>query len=166
MLFDQCIVIWSRCVGKSGGLPDTSTDSFVKNCSCATQGTKRRVWEASVSSLKSKKVKGAHSLGSSDTDSFWSLGSKSYKNDTCHECSMGTSKDKLLPGVAPECLSNGTDGVKDTGNCTTVYCLPEVTAGTEICLRRECFSIMLMNIADDNKKVHLTKVHLVFTIYG
>ncbi|KAK2976131.1 hypothetical protein RJ640_010666 [Escallonia rubra] len=44
------------------GLSQIEADGDVKHCSCSALGAKKRIWEASHTSLKSKKVKGGHQI--------------------------------------------------------------------------------------------------------
>ncbi|GFP90911.1 mediator of DNA damage checkpoint protein 1 [Phtheirospermum japonicum] len=95
------------------------------NCSWSVQGTKR-AWEASCTSLKSKKVKGTHS-------SDWHLGShgpvsSNSMNEKNEECRTVNLSDE------------------------DVYICPEIPSTAK------CNKIMLMNIADDEKKSRLTKI--------
>ncbi|KAL5743829.1 hypothetical protein ACOSQ2_026945 [Xanthoceras sorbifolium] len=122
-------------------------DSDAKNCSCSTQGTKRKVWEASLSSLKSKKVKGSHHVDCQ-------LSSKFVSED--HE-TLEISGSKALVEVTPgDPLTSSylKNDAKDKPICIT----SAAPTSKELQLRGECFKIMLMNIADDSKKTHLTKV--------
>ncbi|CBI30067.3 unnamed protein product, partial [Vitis vinifera] len=100
------------------------------NCSCSAHGAKKRVWEASLSSLKSKKVKGSHQIGC-QLDSNWDIVSGNGKIDNvCFVgCSLGTTRNESLSELSFELQEKG-----------------------------EGFRIMLMNIADDTKKAHLTKI--------
>ncbi|KAJ0088475.1 hypothetical protein Patl1_32416 [Pistacia atlantica] len=83
-------------------------DTDAIHCTCSAQCAKRRIWEASLSSLKSKKVKGSHHV----------------------DCQLDYTSGLVSEGlISKELLSNG-----------------------------ECFRIMLMNIAECSKKMHLTKV--------
>ncbi|XP_024025448.1 uncharacterized protein LOC21398602 [Morus notabilis] len=104
-------------------------DADVMRCS-STQGSgAKRVWEASLSSLKSKKVKGSYLVGC-QSGSNWSLDSESGRDGSCyHTCPLVASENKSLTGLPPKDPSTS-----------------------------KCFKIMLMNIADDTKKEVLTKV--------
>ncbi|ESR34458.1 hypothetical protein CICLE_v10006800mg [Citrus x clementina] len=124
------------------------TDTGAKHCSCS-QGTKRR-WEASTSSLKSKKVKGS-SCADCHLDSDRSLASAGGET-------VGLSGCKPLREITPsnhvtvDCTGN--DAKEDRPVCTTSVAF----ISKEFQSNGKCFRIMLMNIADDSKKVHLTKV--------
>ncbi|XVE61075.1 hypothetical protein DITRI_Ditri06bG0010700 [Diplodiscus trichospermus] len=124
-----------------------------KQCSCSSQGTKRKVWEASSSSLKTKRVKGAHQIDNHQNgcqlDSNWHIILDSERND-----SRLDSADKSLVEVTP--------GVSLVNNCMgserPSCMMPEALTTNELQSNRECFRIVLMNIADDAKKTYLIKV--------
>ncbi|KAF5802303.1 putative transcription regulator GNAT family [Helianthus annuus] len=104
-----------------------------KRCSCSSSGAKKRTWEASHTSLKSKKVKGGH-LIVCQSDS----GCVSKSNERCMDVSPITiSMNKGLADITPTLggpLSN--DNTQKTS----------------------CYNIMLMNIVDDAKISNLTKI--------
>lgn len=127
------------------------------HCSCSTQSVKR-VWEASLSSLKSKKVKGVH-LHHFHSDSNKSFVPKSNGCDTCSQaCSLANSKHEILASVSPKNPS--------TSNYTQNFCkeFGSVNVPSEDLVCEELhtlgksFKIMLMNIADEAKKTQLMKV--------
>ncbi|KAI3867878.1 hypothetical protein MKW92_046551 [Papaver armeniacum] len=123
-----------------------------KHCSCSGQGVKRRAWEASLSSLKSKKVKGGHcsdchvdftcdlSLECDRANISGSLGSSGDKS-----CSL-----KTLP------MLNSCQVIHDAESRLANILIDE-GRGHEL-LTGECHRVMLMNIADDVKKSFLTKI--------
>ncbi|KVI12108.1 Acyl-CoA N-acyltransferase [Cynara cardunculus var. scolymus] len=130
------------------------SDGDAWHCSCSSSGAKKRTWETSHTSLKSKKVKGSH-LKVCQSDS----GCVSRRNKTsgcCMDASpMTIAKDEVadftptLGGPlshihALECSL----GARTTNNHGCVELLSE----------RNCYKIMLMNIADDAKKSNLTKI--------
>lgn len=134
------------------------------HCSCYTQGTKRRAWEASLSSLKSKKVKGSHQLDC-ELDSSWGLDSESHRIDCCFNgCSLGISKGSSFVEATPtdpltsSCMGNNAKESR------SVDMTSEALASKELQSKGECFRIMLMNIADFTKKRHLTKVNPIYLI--
>ncbi|KAK9289461.1 hypothetical protein L1049_007616 [Liquidambar formosana] len=141
------------------GITSTGADADVKHCSCSTHGVKRRVWEASVSSLKSKKVKGCH-LIDCQLDSDWDFVPESDgRNDSCFdECSLGTSRNKSLVEVTPRDYLTSTDIEKNVEECRPVTTMLKDQISEEPVSKGDCFRIMLMNIADDTKKTHLTKI--------
>ncbi|MFS7943343.1 putative transcription regulator GNAT family [Helianthus anomalus] len=104
-----------------------------RRCSCSSSGAKKRTWEASHTSLKSKKVKGGH-LIVCQSDS----GCVSKSNERCMGLSPITvSMNKGLADITPTLggpLSN--DNTQKTS----------------------CYNIMLMNIVDDAKISNLTKI--------
>ncbi|XP_065856702.1 uncharacterized protein [Euphorbia lathyris] len=136
----------------SAELDKIVADSDVECCSCFTQG-KKRAWEASLSSLKSKKVKGSHRI-ECETESILGLGSGSDGRDPCyHGCSLGISKcSSFMETSAGDPL---TTNAKE-GRSTTVE--SGALISNELKPHGDRIRIMLMNIADDTKKTHLTKV--------
>ncbi|XP_044468617.1 uncharacterized protein LOC123198097 [Mangifera indica] len=118
------------------------------HCTCSAKRAKRRFWEASMSSLKSKKVKGSHHVDC-QLDSYSDLVSK-------RDEALVISGSKSLVDVTtsdPLTTSCIKTSAKDAAVCTLAGLV-----GKEILSKGECFRIMLMNIADDYKKMHLTKV--------
>nr|XP_043620177.1 uncharacterized protein LOC122592029 [Erigeron canadensis] len=113
------------------------TDGDTKHCSCSPSGAKKRTWEASHTSLKSKKVKGGHlAVCQSNSDCV-------ARNNITDKCCMDVSpitRDESLANFTPTLggpLSNSNDDKTQDINC---------------------YKIMLMNMADDAKKTHLTKI--------
>ncbi|XP_050245567.1 uncharacterized protein LOC126693588 isoform X1 [Quercus robur] len=139
-------------------LSEIGAEPNAKHCSCSTKGAKRRVWEASLSSLKSKKIKGSHSIDCQLDSCPKAL--ESDGNLSCfHGYSLDSSRNKSLLGVTPtasvrqsKCLKKSAEEHK------SVNIFPEGPASKELQSKGECFRIMLMNIADDAKKTCLTKV--------
>ncbi|KAK7852080.1 pax-interacting protein 1 [Quercus suber] len=139
-------------------LSEIGAEPNAKHCSCSTKGAKRRVWEASLSSLKSKKIKGSHSIDCQLDSCPKAL--ESDGNLSCfHGYSLDNSRNKSLLGVTPtasvrqsRCLEKSAEEHK------SVNIFPEGPASKELQSKGECFRIMLMNIADDAKKTCLTKV--------
>ncbi|XP_022924960.1 uncharacterized protein LOC111432350 isoform X1 [Cucurbita moschata] len=126
-------------------------------CSCSTQRAKRG-WEASLSSLKSKKVKGVH-LQHSHPDSNRSFVPESNGSDTCSQaCSLANSKHEILASLPPKNLSTS----KYTQNFCEEFGSVKVASEDLVCkglhTRGKSFRIMLMNIADEAKKTQLVKV--------
>ncbi|KAK7244490.1 hypothetical protein RIF29_39313 [Crotalaria pallida] len=109
----------------------------VKYCSQSTNSVKRS-WEASLSSLKSKRVKGLSQLIDCQSDSSWDLISEA---DPCF---------MEVPHVNPFITKNSEKFSVD-------YLHSEAPFNKEL-PSTKCFRIMLMNIADDAKKTQLTKV--------
>ncbi|KAA8518075.1 hypothetical protein F0562_015549 [Nyssa sinensis] len=141
------------CIKMANGLELTKTEAGadVKCCSCSTLGAKKRVWEASYTSLKSKKVKGGH-LMDCQLDSRDFVSGSDGRNDSCFDgSSLVSSRNKSFIEVTPKdpltCryLKNNAEESEFHGN-------------EELPLKQECFRILLMNIADDAKKSSLTKI--------
>ncbi|XP_062167869.1 uncharacterized protein LOC133874051 [Alnus glutinosa] len=148
------------CNKMTGGaeLSKKGADPNVKHCSCSTQGAKRRVWEASLSSLKSKKVKGSHSIDC-QVDSNCGLALGSVENDSCFQgCSLETSKNKSLVRETPRVPLSLNCVEKIAEEHGSVNVMPEALASKDFQSKGECFRIILMNIADDAKRTHLIKV--------
>lgn len=125
-------------------------NAAINNCSCSSQGTKRKSWdswEATLSSLKTKKVKGNHHIDCQiDSDYMVSDGGR---NCSCFNgCSFGISSGKSLEEVTP--------GISLIDERVPISMMPPLYE--EHAPKRECVRVMLMNIADDTKKAHLTKV--------
>lgn len=149
------------CNKMTGGaeLSKKGADPNVKHCSCSTQGAKRRVWEASLSSLKSKKVKGSHSIDC-QVDSNCGLALGSVENDSCFQgCSLETSKNKSLVRDTPKVPLSHNCVEKIAEEHGSVNVMPEALASKDFQSKGECFRIILMNIADDAKRTHLIKVY-------
>lgn len=132
--------------GKMEGRSEDDGDSF----SCSVKGNMKRTWETSCTSLMSKKVKGTHS---EDHSPSWTRYG-GVANSLDRNCSS-TIGSKFLPDTAPandsismhEKVKLGVSDItrKDFGT-------PENPSTTK------CHRIMLMNIADADKKSCLTKV--------
>lgn len=129
-------------------------DADIKQCSCSTQrlGAKR-VWEASLSSLKSKKVKGSHLVGCQLVSESGEDGS-SYRT-----CLLAASENKSLAGLP--CKDPPTNSYDENivESCAQGNIPSEVSVRKEFHPPGECYKIMLMNIADDTKKAALIKVY-------
>ncbi|MCL7026054.1 hypothetical protein MKW94_003847 [Papaver nudicaule] len=124
-----------------------------KPCSCSGPGVKRRAWEASLSSLKSKKVKGGHCDCHVDITCDLSLECDRANNSGSTGSSGGKSCSailKSLPLIHSCQLSHAAES--RSGNILTDEdCGNKLSTG-------ECHRIMLMDIADDVKKSFLTKI--------
>ncbi|XP_031736278.1 uncharacterized protein LOC116406184 [Cucumis sativus] len=124
------------------------------HCSCSKHSAKR-VWEASLSSLKSKKVKGVN-LDHFHSHSNKNLDPESDVYDTCSQgCSLANSKHEILSSIYPK---------NPTNQCTQNFCqeFGSVNVASEDLNSEENtlgkpFKIMLMNIADETKKTQLMK---------
>ncbi|BBH07257.1 N-acetyltransferase [Prunus dulcis] len=138
----------------------SGVDADVRHCSCSKQVScaKRKVWKASMSSLKSKKVKGSHQVGCQSESNF-SLVSETDGSDSClRGCSFVSYKDKPLVADPPRDLLGSSYKEKNAEECGPVNITSETLVRKEFQTQREFFKIMLMNIADDTKKANLTKV--------
>ncbi|KAI3471642.1 hypothetical protein Pfo_028292 [Paulownia fortunei] len=141
-------------VANASGIREGGSEDNEDNCSCSVHGTKKRTWEASCTSLKSKKVKGTHSndcqLG--DHCPMWTSDGRIDTN-----CLL-TSGNKFLPDAW--LTNSGSNSMYEkneecrAGNTTNedYYGCPEIPSTPK------CIRIMLMNIADDDKKSRLTKI--------
>ncbi|GKV41644.1 hypothetical protein SLEP1_g49147 [Rubroshorea leprosula] len=131
-------------------------DTAVNLCSCSSQGAKRKMWEASLSSLKTKRVKGSHNIDY-QTDSDY-LVSESYRNCCFNECSLSISTDKspmkVTPGIS--LIKNSMENnSKESGPVSVASQAPICD---ELQANKNSFRIMLMDIADDAKKARLVEV--------
>lgn len=135
------------------------TDPNVKPCSCYTQGSKRRIWEATLSSLKSKKVKGSH-LIDCQVGSNCGLALGGDENESCFQrCSLDTSREKYLTSATHSAPLSSSCVEKIVEEHQLVNVMQEALTSKDFKLKGECFRIMLMNIADVAKRTHLTKVN-------
>ena len=132
------------------------------HCSCSKHSAKR-VWKASLSSLKSKKVKGVN-LDHFHSHSNKNLDPESDIYDTCCQgCSLANSKHEILSSIYPK---------NPTNQCTQNFCqeFGSVSVASEDLNSEENtlgkpFKIMLMNIADKTKKTQLMKVRYQFIVF-
>ncbi|XP_076896307.1 uncharacterized protein LOC143549249 [Bidens hawaiensis] len=112
------------------------TNCDAKHCACSSSGAKKRTWEASHTSLKSKKVKGSHLIVCQSDSGCVSRNNKS--TDCCMDVSSVTiSGDEDLSDFTPKL--GGSLSMDNTQ-------------------KSNCYKIMLMNIVDDAKKANLTKI--------
>ncbi|KAL8254598.1 hypothetical protein R6Q59_032819 [Mikania micrantha] len=126
-----CLYSWDYInTGNSEDEMRIKIDDDAKHCSCSTSGSKKRTWEASHTSLKSKKVKGSHLIVCQSDNGCLSRGNK---NNGC----ITISRDKDLADFTP--TLDGPWIMKNAKNTG-------------------CYKIMLMNIVDDAKKSNLTKI--------
>ncbi|GMH20183.1 hypothetical protein Nepgr_022024 [Nepenthes gracilis] len=117
--------------------------------------TKRRVWETSLSSLKSKRVKASHLADyKSYSASGFVLESERKGDSCCDGCSLAPIRDKSLPEA--KAVESPAAGCMLT---TIEGCIPvDPPISTESRSTGRTFNIMLMDIADGAKKMHLTKI--------
>ncbi|KAG2405590.1 uncharacterized protein HKW66_Vig0048450 [Vigna angularis] len=111
----------------------------VNYCSQSTKGAKR-TWEASLSSLKSKRVKGSQLVDNQSGSSCGFI----LETDESNPCFVEALYDPSIRDGSEKCVDN--------------YLHLEAPINMEPPSTKQCFRIMLMNIADDAKKTQLTKV--------
>lgn len=134
-------------------------DADGKHCSCSTQGSgAKRIWEASLSSLKSKKIKGSH-LVDCPLESIWDIALDIGGGNSCYQTApLAASENKSSEGLPrKDITSSCTEKVAE--GCAPANTTLKACVRRQVHSDRECFKIVLMNIADDNKKAHLEKVH-------
>ncbi|XP_030452929.2 uncharacterized protein LOC115674619 [Syzygium oleosum] len=137
----------------SAELSDCGAHDDVDCCHCSGHGKKRIVWEATLSSLKSKKVKGSQQPDCQlHCDRYPVL--ESEGNDSCFKgCSSGFPRNNFLGEPIP-----GNHEENIATNLTTLDTASAPLLQNEVHSGEACFRIMLMDIAEDTKKAHLTKV--------
>ncbi|KAK9154757.1 hypothetical protein Sjap_002237 [Stephania japonica] len=132
-------------------------DADGKGSYLSKRGVKRRVWEASCSALKSKKVKGGLQIDcprDSDCDKHDEENDSGFNN-----CSFSTSKDHFsMEACAKDSLQGPCLQMYEKGTGQVQIISNEEHAQGKILTKEESHRIMLMNIADDAKKAFLTKV--------
>ncbi|XP_042514779.1 uncharacterized protein LOC122089259 isoform X2 [Macadamia integrifolia] len=146
----------------SSRIVETSDDAYVRNCSCSGQGARRRDWEASLSSLKSKKIKGSHHIDC-HLESNWDLSCEQDRgNDfSINGCTIAASRGKFLVEVNEEHPATDSTklSAKESGPFGPFHIMPNEDHITKELPSKVNFpSIMLMNMADDVKKERLTKI--------
>ncbi|KAK1278602.1 hypothetical protein QJS04_geneDACA023857 [Acorus gramineus] len=124
-----------------------------KCCSCSGNNTEDRVWEATLSSLKSKRVKG---VKSSNPKLDYEIDSR---NDMffggCPSCTHPSSslvKVVLDDPQQGSVLTSPLEGNDPTHNTA------EDQSNDDLIWRKECPRIMFMNIANESKKTCLAKI--------
>ncbi|XP_027353156.1 uncharacterized protein LOC113863697 isoform X2 [Abrus precatorius] len=130
--------------GRHAACAESSQDGIdgnVNYCSHSTKGAKR-AWEASLSSLKSKRVKGSQ-LVDCRSDYSWGFISETDKVNPCFV---------EIPHGDPSLTTTNSE------KYTQGYLYSEAPINKGLLSTTQCFRIMLMNIADDAKKTQLTKV--------
>lgn len=142
------------------GVNECELEPYLEQCSCSAQGTKKRMWEASFTSLNSKKVKGGYV-----TDCH--LHSNNFLLENNGKISMHKNGGSL---AASESGFLGHDrhkdpltcSSKDYEECRALDVTSKSNSNLGIPPLGKHFRIILMNIADDNKKANLTKVFTSF----
>ncbi|XAR68461.1 hypothetical protein NMG60_11003576 [Bertholletia excelsa] len=149
------------CSTKANGFEVTKNreGADVKICSDSSLGVRKRAWEASYTSLKSKKVKGCHQIECGlDSRDFVS---ESVEKDGSyfHGSTPGIPGTISLVDVTPRDPLNGGYLEKMREESPLVNnILSEEFGSKKLLPRGESLRIMLMNIADDVKKSSLTKI--------
>ncbi|CAA0812797.1 Unknown protein [Striga hermonthica] len=129
----------------ASGKHDVGIEDHEDNCSWSALDTKKRTWEASCTSLKSKKVKGTHS--DSQLGSHCLVWTSDERIANCHDRNcLGTNSGNHSPHEKSEKCR-----MVDIRN-EDLYVRPEIPSTAK------CNRIMLMNIADDEKKARLSKI--------
>ncbi|XP_068660316.1 uncharacterized protein [Aristolochia californica] len=153
--------LWScarPCISVPVKAPETGCGTSVNYCSCSGPSEKRKVWESSLSSLKSKKVKGSHHINC-EKDFHRDLADENEcKYDTNFvKNSLDMVRDKSISNVIPRSPQQfNFMEVHGEGNTETKTSFKDV--GNEERSACEYPVVMLMNIADDVKKAQLTKI--------
>ncbi|KAF9595077.1 hypothetical protein IFM89_036966 [Coptis chinensis] len=151
-------------------------DSSGKHCTCSVQSAKRKTWETSCSSIKSKKVKGGHQI---DYSTCYLNSEQDEGKNSCYKaCSMSTSKDNYcmevdgsdtlknrtskdkscLDVVPKDALKNSSQAVQTADSRLVCVAENEVHNQEKILPEVQCHRITLMDIANDEKKSFLTKI--------
>ncbi|PHT54577.1 hypothetical protein CQW23_09039 [Capsicum baccatum] len=134
------------------GFNERESQALLKKCSCSASGSKKRTWETSSTSVKSKKIKGGHQthcdLHAKDTS----------LESVTRTCFSAVSKSKCPVDITPNDHLTSQFLEKNAEGATAVNLTYEEHTSRGISSRGTNFSIMLMNVADDNKKANLTKI--------
>ncbi|KAK2985536.1 hypothetical protein RJ640_015861 [Escallonia rubra] len=120
------------------GLSQMEADGDVRHCTWSALGAKKRIWETSHTSLKSKKVKGGHQI-----DCQFGSGNASRSDRTHDYCSDGSTLD--------------TSRNISLLNFTSTNPIADNHLEKDVLEDRSCLRVMMMNISDDAKKSSLTK---------
>ncbi|KAG5055082.1 hypothetical protein JHK85_007592 [Glycine max] len=122
--------------------PESSQDGIDANVKYSSQSTKgaKRAWEASLSSLKSKRVKGSQMVDYQPDSSCGFI----FETDKANPCFDEVPHDPSITKSSEKCIGD--------------YLHLEAPINIDFPSTKQCFRIMLMNIADDAKKTQLTKV--------
>jgi hypothetical protein len=128
--------------GQANGADCSQDENYanVANCSQSTKAPKR-AWEASSSSLKSKRVRGSQ-IADCHSDSSWGFVSEADRTNPC----------------SSEAPHYNTAITKNSTKCIGDHMHVEAPISLKLPSTKQCFRIMLMNITDDAKKTQLAKV--------
>ncbi|KAI3514406.1 hypothetical protein L1887_12784 [Cichorium endivia] len=103
-----------ECMNTKNNVEDIkiSTDFDGRLCSCSSSGAKKRTWESSHTSLKSKKVKGGHMIVCQSESGCVSRSNKTTNNQNCYKI--------MLMNIADDAKkSNLTKIIEDLGGSVT-----------------------------------------------
>ncbi|XP_009797207.1 uncharacterized protein LOC107807795 isoform X2 [Nicotiana tabacum] len=134
------------------GFNESESQAFLKQCSCSASGSKKRTWETSYTSVKSKKIKGGH-----QTECDLHAKDNSLESDVGISFSA-VSKRKCRADINPSDRLTSCSLEKNAEEATTVNATYKGHSSRGVSSRGTSYRIMLMNIADDNKKANLTKI--------
>ncbi|KAG6528382.1 uncharacterized protein LOC122041593 [Zingiber officinale] len=125
---------------KSGEIELTDADD---KDDTSEQRLKRPLWEASLSSLKLKRIRGAHLV---------SCPVKSNQDFPCDNCFAGSSGCNDMAVVLPDHSSSASYlGTDDAGKLSSDTC-------EKMAVKQSCPRVIFMDIANDAKKILLTKI--------
>ncbi|KAK6149101.1 hypothetical protein DH2020_016626 [Rehmannia glutinosa] len=145
-------------VANASGIREGGGEDHEDNCSCSVQGTKKRTWEASCTSLKSKKVKGTHS-NACQLGSHCPVWTSDGRIVNCHDRNdLLTNENKFMPDALLTNSGSNSMYEKNEERRTVSIRNEDFYVCPEIPSTAKCNRIMLMNIADDEKKSRLTKI--------
>lgn len=135
-------LIFSDSIGRKSGEIELLTDADDED-DTSEQRLKRPLWEASLSSLKLKRIRGAHLI---------SCPVKSNQDFPCDNCFVGFSGCNDMAGVLPDHSSSASHlGTHGAGNLSSDTC-------EKMVVKQSCPRVIFMDIANDAKKILLTKV--------
>ncbi|XP_075089744.1 uncharacterized protein LOC107763555 isoform X1 [Nicotiana tabacum] len=134
------------------GFNESESQAFLKQCSCSASGSKKRTWETSYTSVKSKKIKGGH-----QTECDFHAKDNSLESDVGISFSA-VSKRKCQADINPSDRLTSRSLEKNAEEATTVKSTYKGHSSRGVSSKETSYRIMLMNIADDNKKANLTKI--------
>lgn len=138
-----------------------------QNRSSPGKGGKRCLWEASLSSLKSKRIKGCHLTDRGDISSDWGpageldVGDAALVDSSCDPSECKPLLDVLAKDVHPDLAFHNEKAVAVETRASTDFVNSNVVED-----KREP-KIFFMNISDENKKTWLRKVGVyLISIFG
>ncbi|KAL0383492.1 UNVERIFIED_CONTAM: hypothetical protein Scaly_0636500 [Sesamum calycinum] len=143
-------------VASASGIREGGNEYDDGDCSCSVQGTKKRMWEASCTSLKSKKVKGTYSNDCqlASCCPVWTSDRRIVNCPDRNGCLTGNeiSPDALLTNSGSNSMYDKNEECR-AGNITNAKSgYPKITS------MAKGYRVMLMNMADNDKKSCLTKI--------